>query len=128
MPAFFMVFIRFARALWNGLKEPEFRALFVTVVVLLITGTFYYSRVEGWSRLDALYFTVITLTTVGYGDLSPTQPGSKIFTIVFIFIGLGVISTFIVLLAERASQQGGFLRRRRETKGESPNQGSTSGV
>jgi len=128
MPAFIMVFIRFARALWNGLKETEFRALFVTVAALLVTGTFYYSRVEGWSRLDALYFTVITLTTVGYGDLSPTQPGSKIFTIVFIFIGLGVISTFIVLLAERASQQSGLLRRRSETQVESPNQDKASEV
>jgi voltage-gated potassium channel len=103
MPAFFLVFVRFFRAIREGLKEPEFRALFLTVLVVLGSGTLFYHRVEGWSWIDALYFTVVTLTTIGYGDLHPTTPISKIFTIIFIFVGLGIISTFIVLLAERAN-------------------------
>ena len=101
MPAFLIVFVKFAKALWGGLKEPEFRALLLTVFALILTGTWFYARVEGWDLIDALYFTVITLTTIGYGDLSPSTPGSKIFTILFIFIGLGVFSAFILLLAER---------------------------
>ncbi|NUM45259.1 MAG: two pore domain potassium channel family protein [Anaerolineales bacterium] len=104
MPAFFLVFIRFYRAIRDGLKEPEFRALFMTVLVVLGTGTVYYHQAEGWSWVDALYFTVVTLTTIGYGDLHPTTPASKIFTIFFIFVGLGIISTFIVLLAERTTK------------------------
>jgi hypothetical protein len=110
MPAFFLVFIRFYRAIRDGLKEPEFRALFITVLVVLGTGTLYYHQAEGWSWVDALYFTVVTLTTIGYGDLHPTTPASKIFTIFFIFVGLGIISTFIVLLAERANASS-FLRK-----------------
>jgi len=104
MPAFLLVFVRFFRAIREGLKEPEFRALFLTVLVVLGSGTWFYHQVEGWGWLDALYFTVITLTTIGYGDLHPTTPASKIFTIIFIFVGLGVISTFIVLLAERVNR------------------------
>lgn len=76
----------------------------MTVLVVLGTGTVYYHQAEGWSWVDALYFTVVTLTTIGYGDLHPTTPASKIFTIFFIFVGLGIISTFIVLLAERTTK------------------------
>jgi hypothetical protein len=109
-----IVFVRFFRTVWSGLKEPEFRAIFLTVIGLLTVGTLFYSRMEGWGMLDALYFTVITLTTVGYGDLSPTLPITKIFTIVYIFLGLGVFSAFVLLLAERVSTQPllpGFKRR-----------------
>ena len=105
MPAFILVFIRFIKAIWDGLKEPEFRALLLSVILLIATGTWFYAKVEGWNLVDALYFTVITLTTVGYGDLHPSTPGSKIFTIIFIFLGLGVISAFILLLAERVLAQ-----------------------
>ena len=104
MTPFLLVFLRFFRAIRDGLKEPEFRALFFTVLVVLGSGAWFYHWAEGWSWLDSLYFTVVTLTTIGYGDLHPTTPTSKIFTIVFIFIGLGIISSFIVLLAERANR------------------------
>lgn len=102
MPAFFILLFRFFRSMWNGLKDKEFRALFMWVVLLLLLGTWFYARVEGWSALDALYFSVITLTTVGYGDLSPHTPAGKIFTMVYILVGLGLISGFIFLLAERS--------------------------
>lgn len=111
MPAFLLIFLRFFRAIRDGLKEPEFRALAVSVLVILATGTLFYHRVEGWSWLDSLYFTVITLTTIGYGDLSPTLPISRVFTIGFIFVGLGVFSTFIILVAERAGRPPAFLQR-----------------
>lgn len=110
MPGFLLVFIRFFRTLRDGLREPEFRALLVTVLVILGTGTTFYHRLEGWSWLDSLYFTVVTLTTIGYGDLVPTQPVTKLFTIVFIFVGLGVFSTFLVLVAERLGRRPGVLR------------------
>ncbi len=45
------------------------------------TGTLYW-RFEDWTIIEALYFCVVTLTTVGYGDLHPTTAGTQIFTIV----------------------------------------------
>ena len=89
------VLIRFARTLWRSLKDPEFQALFFLVVVALISGTWFYSLVEGWSLLDSLYFSVITLTTVGYGDFSPSTVAGKIFTIFYIFVGIGLILSFL---------------------------------
>ena len=69
------------------------------VFSVILSGTFIYHFVEKWSYLDSLYFTVITLTTVGYGDLSPQTPVGKIFTIFFIFAGLGIILSFIEKIA-----------------------------
>ena len=102
MPAFILVFYRFIRALWNGLKDPQFRGLFYWVLGMLAVGTWFYAKFEGWSVLDSLYYCVITLTTVGYGDFTPVTPGGKIFTIFYILVGIGLISGFVILLAERS--------------------------
>lgn len=104
MPAI-LVFIRFLRSIGRGLKDPAFRGLFFWVLVLLGSGAWFYHTYEGWSWLDATYFTVITLTTVGYGDLSPQTPAGKIFTMIYIVLGLGIISSFIVLVAEHQRTQ-----------------------
>ena len=101
MPAFLILFFRFLRTIWDGLKDPEFRSLFYWVAGFLALGTWFYARVENWSILDSLYFSVITLTTVGYGDFSPQTSAGKIFTMIYVLIGLGLISGFVFLLAER---------------------------
>ena len=76
--------------------------MFYWVLGILATGTWFYARVEHWRLLDALYFSVTTLTTVGLGDLYPRTDAGKIFTIFYIFIGLGVLSGFVILLGERS--------------------------
>lgn len=70
-------------------------------VVIVSTGTLFYTLVEGWSVLDALYFTVITLTTIGYGDLHPTTDVAKIFTIIFVVVGVGFILGFLNFIVAR---------------------------
>ncbi len=112
MPALFLYVYRFMRTIVQGLRDPEFRGLLWTVLVLLGTGTWFYSSWEGWEPLDALYFSVITLTTVGYGDLSPQTAAGKIFTMVYIVLGLGILSSFILMLAERQGERkSGLLQR-----------------
>ena len=101
MPAFLILFFRFLRTIWDGLKDPEFRSLFYWVAGFLGLGTWFYARVEHWSILNSLYFSVITLTTVGYGDFSPQTSPGKIFTMIYVLVGLGLISGFVYLLAER---------------------------
>jgi len=102
MPAFLFLIYRFFRSLWHGLKDREFRALFYWVIGILVLGTWFYARVEGWRALDSLYFTVTTLTTVGYGDFYPRTDAGKIFTIFYIIVGIGLLSGFIILLGERS--------------------------
>ena len=56
-----------------------------------LVGTFAFHWLEGWSYLDALYFCVISLATVGYGDLTPTTPEAKILTIIYVINGITIL-------------------------------------
>ena len=82
-------------------------ALLVTLGTLVTAGTVFFRWAEGWSWLDAYFFTVVTLSTVGYGSLVPATAIGKIGTTVFIFLGLGVFAVTI-------QQFGLFAMRKRE--------------
>ncbi len=77
------------------LQDKEYRDLLLTTFIILILGTFVYHYLEGWSYLDSFYFSFITLTTIGFGDFAPQTDAGKVFTIVYIIIGVGIILTFI---------------------------------
>ena len=99
------------------MKDPQFRGLLGSVLLLLLTGTLVYHNLEGWSWLDSFYFSLITLSTVGYGDFSPKTAAGKIFTMIYILIGLGVLSSFILMVAERQlDARLPFLQRRAAVK------------
>ena len=102
MVSFVLILARFVRALGRAFKDPDFEGLFFFVIIILLTGTFFYHGVEQWSYLDSLYFSVTTLTTVGLGDLAPHTNVGKIFTILYIFVGIGVILGFINVVAQHA--------------------------
>ncbi len=115
MIAFSTVLVRLFRIIHRSWRDPEFRGLFFLVALLLLAGTVFYSRTEGWSLLDSLYFSVITLTTVGYGDLHPSTAASKVFTILYIFVGLGVILAFLNAVGQRALARHGKMDRPKDT-------------
>jgi voltage-gated potassium channel Kch len=90
--------------------------------VTLASGAVFYRVAEGWSLLDSFYFSVITLTTIGYGDLSPSTTAGKIFTIIYIFVGLGIILGFVNAIAERSTEgRRGVLARRQRSEGAGSN-------
>jgi voltage-gated potassium channel len=99
------------RALVAVWRDPETKALPVVAGALVLTGTLFYWRFEDWTIIEALYFCIVTLTTVGYGDLSPTSSGTQIFTIVYILTGFGVL---VALLTSVAQQ---YLTQKAETGG-----------
>jgi voltage-gated potassium channel len=58
-------------------------------------GTFGFQFVEGWGWLDAFYMTVITLTTVGYGEVHPLDAAGKLFTISLLALGVVALATAV---------------------------------
>jgi voltage-gated potassium channel len=74
---------------------------------------------EGWSFLDALFMTVITITTVGYEEVHPLSPVGRVFTIVLIFVGVGgFLYTLSALFAWLLSINWSEQRRRRKMDAE----------
>ncbi|MEW6002956.1 MAG: potassium channel protein [Nitrospirota bacterium] len=67
----------------------------ILVFTVIISGTIGYSIIEGWSLFDALYMTVITLATIGYGEVRPLTFYGRVFTIFLIFFGVGVVAYVI---------------------------------
>mmetsp|Transcript_8506 Transcript_8506/g.20524 ORF Transcript_8506/g.20524 Transcript_8506/m.20524 type:complete len:443 (-) Transcript_8506:307-1635(-) len=61
---------------------------------------------SSWTFVEALYFSACTLMTIGFGDYAPSNTASKVFTVFFILLGLGVTSTFIGLLTKRLEEIG----------------------
>lgn len=59
------------------------------VLVFIAGGTIGYMVIEHWNALDSLYMTVITLTTVGYGEVHPLSHAGRIFTILLVTFGFG---------------------------------------
>ena len=83
------------KLLFDFLRDKTSRGLVISTFAIVFTGTFVYHFVEGWRWLDSLYFSVITLATVGYGDFSPQTDFGKVFTIFYILMGIGIIFGFI---------------------------------
>jgi voltage-gated potassium channel len=71
------------------------RQRLLTIVYALIgivaTGVIGYMLIEGWSFLDALYMTIITISTVGYQEVAPLSSASKVFSVVLIVVGVGAM-------------------------------------
>lgn len=113
MISFFVNLFNLFVAIGYGLKkDDEFRILMVLLVLLLGGGTYFYRSAEGWSVLDAFYFCVMTMSTIGYGDLVPTSPFSKIFTIVFAILSIGVFAAAVskvvsIILVRRKQRSEG---------------------
>lgn len=97
----------------NPFKEA-FRILALLSIILLI-GVFGYHVIEGWSLFDALYMTVITLATVGYGETHPLSTSGRVFTMFLIMGGMGIIlygvTEITAFLVE--GEMTGVLRRRK---------------
>lgn len=82
------------------------------LTLIFIAGTLWYRLVEQWHWLDAVYMTVITLTTVGYGEIQPLGDRGRIFTIALILAGVITIG-YIVNRFTEALIEGYFIEGRR---------------
>jgi voltage-gated potassium channel len=95
-----------------------YRYLTSAAAILIIAGTVFFHIVEKFSWVNAYYFCVVTLTTIGYGDVVPHTYLGKIATTIYIVLGLGIISTYFSV---RVKRRGAKFRSRHDPKGEGHN-------
>ena len=91
---------------------------FFLLAMVQVVGVCGYVLIEGWSPLDAWWMVLITLTTIGYGEVQPLSQEGRLFTIVLILFGLGLV-TYTVTTTTRAVFEGNVVRdwrRRRRRK------------
>ncbi|MEI6892367.1 MAG: NAD-binding protein [Pontiella sp.] len=72
----------------------------IGIILVLLFGTIGYCTLEGWGWLDAFYMTVITVSTVGIREVHPLSDAGRLFTILLIFSGVGVMAYSLTRLAE----------------------------
>ncbi len=72
-------------------QDPESRVPLFWAGSTLVFGAFAFHWIERWSYLDALYFCVVSLATVGYGDLAPKTPFGRAFAIIYIINGVAIL-------------------------------------
>jgi voltage-gated potassium channel len=92
---------RLFRSIARILNTHEGRGLSVLIGLQLVIGASFYHFTEGWRWLDAFYFCVASLTTAGYGDLTPVTDAGKVFTMVYLLTGIGLFVSLGALIARQ---------------------------
>jgi len=98
-------------------RRKIFFAVFA-IVSFLVIGTVFYHINEKWSIIDSVFFSTIILTTIGLGNLSPTNDLSKIFTIGYAFMGVGTVLYLLTSIASYIleEREKGFSLRMKDIK------------
>lgn len=73
----------------------QFRAATILILIIIPIGVLGYMAIEGRTWFEAFYMTVITLTTIGFGDIVPKSPLAQLFTLALVFTGLGALAFFL---------------------------------
>jgi hypothetical protein len=97
---------RFGKAVRHAARSEEFRGLAVAAVLMIVSGTVVYALLEHWSVVDAFYFAVSVLTTTTPTGLVLTHTITKLFTAIYVLLGITIILEF----ARRIAVAYGELR------------------
>ncbi len=73
------------------MRDRDSRPVLTWALFTLLLGTLVFHWLEGWNLLDSLYFSVISLATIGYGDFVPTTQIGRAFTIVYVINGIVIL-------------------------------------
>lgn len=106
--------MRLIQVIFGGLADvfgnERVRGLIIFTLSLILLATLLFQWIEGWSFIDAAFFAVTTISTVGYGNLVPATIVGKIVTMIYIILGLGVFVAATSAVAEA------LIKRRQQDK------------
>lgn len=85
-------------------SDRAYQVITLLTIGVILVGIVFYHYVENFTWVDAFYFSVVTLATVGYGDITPKTEIGKIFTVFYILFGIGIIVAFTSNLLKRAQR------------------------
>lgn len=101
----------------KSLLNRPFLSVITLVLLMVLLGTMGYMAIEGWSFIDALYMTAITMSTIGYGEVKSLSPIGRLYTIGLIAIGVVTASFAITVVVELFTSRE-FLRQLRTNRRE----------
>ncbi|QIE56725.1 two pore domain potassium channel family protein [Pikeienuella piscinae] len=88
------------RAIYRAFLVPRVQAVLLVCTLIATAQALAFRWIEGWSFLDAFYFAIVSMATVGYGDLTPTTPLGKVLCMVFLVIGVGIFVLTVTTIAQ----------------------------
>lgn len=100
------VFVAIYRGLRDVFSDTKVRALILFTLSIISFAAFLFWLIEGWPLIDAAFFAVVTISTVGYGNLTPETVAGKIICMVYIMLGLGVFVAAASAVAEALIKRG----------------------
>lgn len=98
------------------MRQENFFRLFMVILVMVLVSAVLVSWLEPeLSFVSAIWWSIVTLTTVGYGDISPSTAGGRIIAVVIMFFGIGVLgmlsaSLAAILISKKMRENSGMCR------------------
>lgn len=101
MISFILTVKRLLSAMLVAVKDKLFLSLLTTLLLINLSGVLFYTKIEGWSVLDAIYFSWVSLipSSVEIG-FSPATDFGKVFTMIYLVVGVGVMLGLLALIAK----------------------------
>ena len=95
IPLFLNVNASANMATTHVMDSGEFKRIAVAVVTVVGTGSALFSTLEGWRLVDSFYFITVSLSSIGYGDFTPSSPLSRILLVTFVLTFMGLFSFLV---------------------------------
>jgi voltage-gated potassium channel len=91
---------------YSNIVNRQLIVAIVMIVAVLIVGTLGFHFIEGWPLLESAYVATQTVTTVGYGDITPQTHTGRIFSLIFMLLGVGTVLYGLTQIARSVIQSG----------------------